>query len=59
MGLTVGYLIAAYYSVVAGWTLAYFVKALNGFGGASPAEVAQQFDALQAPRPAVILQRWI
>ena len=34
MGMLVGYLIATYYSVIAGWTLVYIVKAANGFGGA-------------------------
>ncbi|MDH3748582.1 MAG: sodium-dependent transporter [Gammaproteobacteria bacterium] len=48
MGLLVGYFIATYYSVIAGWTLAYIFKALGGFGGASPANVSQQFEALQA-----------
>ncbi|MEM8815192.1 MAG: sodium-dependent transporter [Pseudomonadota bacterium] len=47
MGLIVGFLIASYYSVIAGWTLAYIVKALNGFGGVAVTEVAQQFDLLQ------------
>ena len=48
MGMLVGYLIATYYSVIAGWTLAYIVKARTGFGGASPTDVARQFDALLA-----------
>ena len=48
MGMLVGYLIATYYSVIAGWTLAYIFKAGTGFGGASPAEVPGQFDALLA-----------
>jgi len=48
MGVTVGFLIATYYSVIAGWTLAYIGKAINGFGGAAPAEVASQFDSMQA-----------
>ncbi|MDJ0699649.1 MAG: sodium-dependent transporter [Woeseiaceae bacterium] len=48
MGVAVGYLIATYYSVIAGWTLAYILKAANGFGGAEPADVANQFEALQA-----------
>ena len=48
MGMLVGYLIATYYSVIAGWTLAYIFKAANGFGGADPATVAQQFDGLLA-----------
>ncbi|MDX1515189.1 MAG: sodium-dependent transporter [Woeseiaceae bacterium] len=48
MGVVVGFLIATYYSVIAGWTLAYILKALDDFGGATPAEVPQQFEALQA-----------
>ena len=48
MGMLVGYLIATYYSVIAGWTLAYIFKAGSGFGGADPASVAQQFDDLLA-----------
>lgn len=48
VGMLVGYLIATYYSVIAGWTLVYIVKAANGFGGASATEVASQFDQLLA-----------
>ncbi len=48
MGVIVGYFIATYYSVIAGWTLAYIFKAATGFGGAAPADVPAQFDALQA-----------
>ncbi len=48
MGMLVGYLIATYYSVIAGWTVVYIYKAANGFGGASAAEVAGQFDQLLA-----------
>ncbi len=48
MGLIAGYLITSYYSVIAGWTLAYIVKAATGFGGALASEVAAQFDTLQA-----------
>lgn len=48
MGVVTGYLIATFYSVIAGWALAYIFKAATGFGGASPAEVANQFDALLA-----------
>ena len=48
VGMLVGYLIATYYSVIAGWTLVYIYKAANGFGGASAAEVASQFDQLLA-----------
>ncbi len=47
MGLLAGFLIATYYSVIAGWTLAYILKAAGGFGGAAASEVAQQFDLLQ------------
>ena len=48
MGMIAGYLIATYYSVIAGWTLVYIGKAATGFGGAGTTEVAQQFDALLA-----------
>jgi len=48
MGVIVGYLIATYYSVIAGWTLLYIFKAANSFGGAPASEVAAQFDVLQA-----------
>ncbi len=48
MGMLVGYLIATYYSVIAGWTLAYIVKAGGDFGGADPQTVAGQFDDLLA-----------
>ncbi len=47
MGLIAGFLIATYYSVIAGWTLAYIYKAGTGFGGVPASEVAQQFDLLQ------------
>jgi NSS family neurotransmitter:Na+ symporter len=55
MGMLVGYLIATYYSVIAGWTLAYIVKAGNGFGGADPTLVTQQFDELLANPAAMTL----
>lgn len=55
MAMFVGYLIATYYSVIAGWTLAYIVKAGTGFGAAGPNEVAQQFDALLADPVALTL----
>lgn len=48
MGMIVGYLIATYYSVIAGWTLVYIFKAANGFGGATAIDVAQQFEDLKA-----------
>ena len=55
--MLVGYFIATYYSVIAGWTLAYIFKAGNGFGGASPQDVAQQFDALLADP--VTMMKWL
>ncbi len=55
VGMIVGYLIATYYSVIAGWTLAYIFKAGGGFGGAAPADVGQQFDALLADPSALIM----
>jgi NSS family neurotransmitter:Na+ symporter len=54
MGMLVGYLIATYYSVIAGWTLAYIFKAGSGFGAAAPEAVARQFDELLAD-PAVLV----
>ena len=48
MAMIVGYFIATYYSVIAGWTLAYIVKAGSGFGDAEPAAVAAQFDNMLA-----------
>ena len=48
MGVIVGFLIATYYSVIAGWTLSYIFKAANGFGGATVADVANQFEDLKA-----------
>ena len=47
MGVIAGFLIATYYSVIAGWTLAYIIKAATGFGGTTMAEVAQQFEELK------------
>ena len=55
MGMIVGFLIATYYSVIAGWTLAYIIKAAGGFGGVEGAAVAAQFDALQAD-PGTMIQ---
>ena len=48
MAMIVGYFIATYYSVIAGWTLAYIFKAGSGFGAAEPAAVAAQFDGMLA-----------
>ena len=45
MGVVAGILILSYYSVVAGWTLAYVVKSATGvFAGATPAAVGAEFD---------------
>ncbi len=55
MAMLVGYLIATYYSVIAGWTLAYIFKAGSGFGDAAPAAVARQFDDLLADPQALIV----
>ena len=54
MAMLVGYLIATYYSVIAGWTLSYIFKAGSGFGNAEPEAVAQQFNALLADPQALI-----
>ncbi len=46
LGVITGVLILSYYSVVAGWTLAYVQKSLSGvFTGASPGEVRQVFES--------------
>jgi len=54
MAMLVGYLIATYYSVIAGWTLSYIFKAGSGFGHAEAAGVAQQFDDLLADPGALV-----
>ena len=54
MAMLVGYLIATYYCVIAGWTLSYIFKAGGGFGHAEPAAVAQQFDDLLANPGALV-----
>jgi NSS family neurotransmitter:Na+ symporter len=44
MGVLAGIFILSYYSVVAGWTLAYTLKSVTGqFSGASATEVSQIF----------------
>jgi NSS family neurotransmitter:Na+ symporter len=44
LGVIAGILILSYYSVIAGWTLAYVVKSASGvFAGAAPAAVSAQF----------------
>lgn len=55
MAMVVGYFIATYYSVIAGWTLAYIFKAGSGFGNAEPAAVAAQFDGMLADPYALTL----
>ncbi len=46
MGVVAGILILSYYSVIAGWTLAYVVKSATGvFAGADAAAVGAQFGA--------------
>ena len=42
------FLVGTFYSVIAGWTLVYIVKAATGFAGADASTVGQQFDALLA-----------
>ena len=54
MAMLVGYLIATYYCVIAGWTLSYIFKAGGGFGDAEPAAVAQQFNDLLANPKALV-----
>ena len=55
MAMLVGYLIATYYCVIAGWTLSYIFKAGGGFGDAAPAAVAAQFDQLLADPQKLII----
>ena len=44
MGVLAGILILSYYSVIAGWTLAYAFKSVSGsFAGAGPAEISAHF----------------
>lgn len=44
VGVLAGILILSYYSVIAGWTLAYVYKSITGvFAGATAAEVSAQF----------------
>jgi len=47
MGVLAGFLILSFYSVIAGWVLAYILKSgLGAFSGASPDQVAEIFDAI-------------
>ena len=46
MGVLAGILILSFYSVIAGWTLAYIVKSATGaFTGAAPEVVGRHFDS--------------
>ncbi len=46
-GAAAAFLVLSYYSVVGGWTIAYFVKAVTGaLGGDSAASATRSFDAL-------------
>jgi NSS family neurotransmitter:Na+ symporter len=45
LGVATGFLILSYYSVVAGWAIAYFFKSLSGFSGTA-AEIQGQFGHL-------------
>ena len=47
MGMLTGFLILSFYSVIAGWTLAYIVRTVNGlFVGANAEQVASSFSDL-------------
>ncbi|MBD3333190.1 sodium-dependent transporter [candidate division GN15 bacterium] len=45
MGVASGFLILSFYSVVAGWAMAYIFKAIAGFAG-SPEQIQDQFTQL-------------
>ncbi|MEL0082441.1 MAG: sodium-dependent transporter [Gammaproteobacteria bacterium] len=48
-GVLAGFLILSYYSVIAGWTMAYIGNAATGaFNGASPADISGLFNGLLA-----------
>ncbi|MBM3326892.1 MAG: sodium-dependent transporter [Calditrichaeota bacterium] len=52
MGVLAGFIILSYYSVIAGWTLAYIFKALfGGFAGFHSPEVARQAFEAYATHP--------
>jgi NSS family neurotransmitter:Na+ symporter len=49
LGILAAYLIATYYAVIAGWTVAYIFKSVRGeFTGHDAAAISAQFDALMA-----------
>lgn len=46
LGVITGFILLSYYSVVAGWTLEYFLKSVNGaFEGLTESEVGAEFGA--------------
>ncbi|MGI6604399.1 MAG: sodium-dependent transporter [bacterium] len=48
MGLLAGFLILSYYSVVGGWVIYYFFRALAGFNMSDPAQTADLFGSFTA-----------
>lgn len=56
MGVVAGIIILSYYSVIAGWTLAYIVKSVSGvFVNATAAQVVAELDTFKANTGAVVL----
>ena len=54
--MAVPFIALAYYSVVAGWTLDYFIKSLSGaFSNVDSQQSSQIFDSLLASEPMVLL----
>ena len=54
LGVLAGILILSYYSVIAGWTLAYVMKSITGvFTGLSPGAVTSDHNAFKANWPLV------
>lgn len=49
MGIGAAFVILAFYSTIAGWTLEYIIQAIsNGFSGKSPLELKASFESFQA-----------
>lgn len=48
MGVVAGFLILSYYSVIAGWAMAYILKALGGSFVVEAGQIKEQFDELIA-----------
>ena len=56
LGVVAGILILSYYSVIAGWTLAYILKSATGsFAGATPEAVGAAFESFTGDWAAVAL----